>query len=355
LPEGDVQGKGQDGYVQAGKKWSHQHRFTDNGDYTVTDNLTNLVWLKNADRFGERRWEDALRLAHHLHSGCRDCPELADRSTANQWRLPNVRELLSLIDYGTKAHPVLPRDHPFGNARSGKYWTSTSLEPAAQLAWMMTLGLGPTVFDIKDKHNKTRLWPVRDGAGDSRVLRTGQVHCFDEHGKRLPADHPLSVGQDGWWKKGKQVHGPRFASDVDGGGTVTDRLTGLVWLKNANPFTDPKTNPFGFLTWQKAVEVCLKVARGKYGLQDDSHEGDWRLPNIREIESLVDYGQFGPCLPDHGQPWFENVRPSSYWTSTTVTDAPSEAMFIILGVGPSIFENKEHAFFAWPVRDRLHR
>ena len=96
------------------------------------------------------------------------------------------------------------------------------------------------------------------------------------------------------------------------------------------------------------------MQNGEYGLQDGSKTEDWRLPNIREIESLVDYGRAGPCLPDK-HPFGDSVRPSSYWTSTTVTSAPSQAMFIILGVGPSIFENKEHAFFAWPVRNRRAR
>ena len=83
-------------------------------------------------------------------------------------------------------------------------------------------------------------------------------------------------------------------------------------------------------------------------MSDDSQPGDWSLPNIREAESLVDYGMVGPCLPQ-GHP-FDNVRPSSYWTSTSVAAAPSEAMFIIYGVGPSIFENKQHPFFVWPVK-----
>jgi hypothetical protein len=123
---------------------------------------------------------------------------------------------------------------------------------------------------------------------------------------------------------------------------VTDNLTGLVWLKNANPF--------GFRTWEQALRDCNNLAHGSYGLSDGSKRGDWHLPNIKEIESLVDYNRFGPCLPE-GHPFVE-VRPSSYWTSTTVALAPSEAMFIILGVGPAIFENKEHPFFVWPVKSR---
>ena len=76
-----------------------------------------------------------------------------------------------------------------------------------------------------------------------------------------------------------------------------------------------------------------------------------RLPNIKEIESLVDYNNVGPSIADPKTAPFINVRPSSYWTSTSVASAPTQAMFIILGVGPVIFENKEHPFFVWPVRN----
>ncbi|HEY1379881.1 MAG TPA: DUF1566 domain-containing protein [Gemmataceae bacterium] len=352
LPKpGDPRGRGQDGYYQAGQDWPDP-RFTDNGDGTVTDRLTNLVWLKDADYFGEQTWTEALQLAHKLHGGSRHCPKLNDHSTPGQWRLPNIRELLSLIDFGAEGHPILPCGHRFENYKSGKYWTSTSLVANAKIAWMMTLALGPTVFDIKHKSNKTRLWPVRDGDQPSRVQKTGQTGYWDEGGNPLPPDDPLAAGQDGKLQKGVAATGRRFTVDENGVGTVTDHLTGLVWLK--------KGNPFEFLTWHEALEECAKLADGDHGLKDGSAAGEWRLPNIREIESLVDYGKMGPCLPE-GHPFSDpsdplhSVQPSSYWTSTSVTSGPSQAMFIILGVGPAIFEYKGHRFFAWPVRNRRHR
>ncbi len=317
---------GQDGEIKAGEP-SPDPRFTDNGDGTVTDNLTALIWLKDADPFGEIKWAEALSKARKLASGAHG---LSDESTAGQWRLPNIREMLSLIDYG-RFDPILPAGHPFHNVKSAIYWTSTSLTPAAHLAWMMTLGIGPTVFDVKDSLN--RGWPVR---GDrSRVPRSGQKICFDAEGNPIDCQ---GTGQDGELQAGKPFPSSRFTDN--GNGTVTDNMTRLVWLKNANPF--------GFRVWEESLTLCNSLRSGDAGLNDGSREGDWHLPNIREIESLVDYNEVGPCLPK-GHP-FENVRPSSYWTSTSVTAAPTEAMFIILGVGPSIFESKEHPFFVWPVR-----
>jgi len=256
---------------------------------------------------------------------------LTDGSQSGDWRLPNIRELFSLIDYGAGA-PIIPNGHPFRNVKQSIYWTNTSLASAPSLAWMMTLGIGPTVFDLKI--NPNRMWPVR---GQSRVIRTGQQNCWDQHGASLT--DCAGTGQDGELRAGVPWPAQRFTDNGDG--TVTDNLTKLVWLKNANPF--------GFRTWDQALKDCQHLASGSYGLTDGSKAGDWHLPNIREIESLVDYNRFGPSLPE-GHLFQDTIRPSSYWTSTSVAYAPTQAMFIILGVGPAIFESKEHSFFVWPVR-----
>jgi quinol monooxygenase YgiN len=326
----DCTGTGQDGEKQAGEAWPTP-RFSDNRDGTVTDNLTGLVWLQDADRFGEVTWDAALTNAKGLASGRRG---LMDGSVAGDWRLPTIRELFSLIDYDT-ADPIIPAGHPFMNVRSAIYWTSTSLAAAPSLAWMMTLGIAPTVFDLKT--NANRMWPVRKGE-ITRVAQTGQMQCWDTGGHVIPC---AGTGQDGEFQAGAPWPDPRFTDNRDG--TVTDNLTGLIWTKNANPF--------GWRTWEQALRDCNDLASGGIeGLTDGSVAREWRLPNIREIESLVDYNNTGPCLPT-GHP-FANVRPSSYWTSTSVASAPTEAMFLILGVGPAIFESKEHPFFVWPVRDR---
>jgi quinol monooxygenase YgiN len=326
----DCADTGQDGDIRAGAAWP-EPRFRDNRDGTVTDRLTRLTWLKDADRFGEVTWDEALANAKSLAGGSHG---LTDNSKAGDWRLPNIKELFSLIDYGA-GDPIIPHDNPFTNVRSSIYWTSTTLVAAPTLAWMMTLGIGPTVFDLKI--NPNRMWPVR--GKNSRVPKTGQRVCFNTRGDMIEC---AGTGQDGDVRAGAAWPAPRFTDNRDG--TVTDNLTGLVWLR--------KANPFGLRTWQQALDDCNGLRSGQHGLKDGSRAGDWRLPNIREIESLVDYNEAGPCLPRAEELPFEDLRPSSYWTSTSVALAPTEAMFIILGVGPAIFENKEHPFFVWPVRDR---
>lgn len=93
--------------------WSSQ-RFTDNRDGTITDNLTGLIWLKNANAGGAMNWADALSYCNSLENGNAG---LSDGSSAGDWRLPNINELLSLADF-SNYNPVLPSGHPFFNVNN---------------------------------------------------------------------------------------------------------------------------------------------------------------------------------------------------------------------------------------------
>mgnify|MGYP001554661008 CR=1 FL=1 len=121
---------GQDGDARAGLT-PPLNRFTDNGDGTVTDNFTSLVWLRNANCIGSTRpdWETALNLAAALPGETFPLCSLGEGSSpiASPWRVPNVTELMSLVDYGTRASTgtSLPKGHPFTDF-DGYYWTSTT-------------------------------------------------------------------------------------------------------------------------------------------------------------------------------------------------------------------------------------
>ena len=113
---------GSDGDLEKGVAWPTP-RFTDNSNGTVTDNLTALTWMKNANYFDLVPFSAALYYANTLASGIAG---LTDGSKAGDWRLPNVRELESLLDYGRYA-PALPMSHPFANmGTGGTYWSSTA-------------------------------------------------------------------------------------------------------------------------------------------------------------------------------------------------------------------------------------
>jgi hypothetical protein len=149
---------GQDGAWQRGVAWPTP-RFTDNNDGTVTDNLTGLVWLENANCFGSRIWTDALADANGLMAG--QCG-LSDGSLATDWRLPNANELLSLADY-SESEPALSAGHPFAGVQvATPYWSSSTSLPTLSTAWSVYMNFGYSSYNGA-KSNSYYVWPVRNG------------------------------------------------------------------------------------------------------------------------------------------------------------------------------------------------
>jgi hypothetical protein len=287
-------GAGDDGTWQKGVAWPAP-RFTDNGNGTVTDKLTGLIWLKNANAFGQRTRDQALSDANSLASGSAD---LTDGSKAGDWRLANVRELQSLLNYGTYG-PALPAGHPFTGVQSSTYWSSTNFGDILTYGWVVSIGYGTMSSNLIT--NTRPVWCVRDGlnrgpkSNYAPVPKTGQTASY-------------GAGDDGALQKGVAWPTPRFTNN--GNGTVTDKLTGLVWLKNPNAFTQR--------TWTQALSDANSLASGSAGLTDGSKAGDWRLANVMELQSLIDHGRGSPALPaghPFGDLWYGN-----YWSSTTFSD-----------------------------------
>ena len=124
---------GQDGDVRAGVAWP-EPRFVDNGDGTISDRLTDLVWLKNADCFGATTWQQALDHGSTLAAGA--CG-LADGSTAGSWRLPNRKELLSIISFEQANGAAWFDGQGFVGGIHGWYWTSDSYAPNPAAKWVV--------------------------------------------------------------------------------------------------------------------------------------------------------------------------------------------------------------------------
>jgi len=149
-------GSRDDGELQMGVP-SPDPRFTDNGDGTVKDNLTGLIWLKYANCFGQRDWTNALSAANGLADG--SC-SLTDGSVAGDWRLPNVKELQSLIDFG-QYNPALPPGHLFSGVQSYNYWSSTTYAINPNFAWYAYPDDGYVL--LSNKTGTYYVWPVRGG------------------------------------------------------------------------------------------------------------------------------------------------------------------------------------------------
>lgn len=170
IPGGQIpcEGTGQDGDWQAGVE-APRMRFTNLNNGAVRDNLTGLVWLRDARCFVQQTWHQSLTLANALaHGAC----SLSDGSVQGDWRMPNVKEFLSLFDYGQFA-PALPVGHPFQNvpgegvSADPRYWTSTTrLADALQFGFVDPFGINlteGTMFGTGNGFDQYYLWPVRGG------------------------------------------------------------------------------------------------------------------------------------------------------------------------------------------------
>jgi hypothetical protein len=122
---------------------------------------------------------------------------------------------------------------------------------------------------------------------------------------------------------------------------VTDNLTGLIWTKAADCDV--------MVTWNNALSYCNTLAAGTCGLSDGSSAGAWRLPNVRELQSLIDYGNLDPALPT-GHP-FTNVQGDDwYWSSTTYGLGTDSVWNVFFTWGYLGLDYKVNARAVWCVR-----
>jgi len=314
-------GPGDDGDLQPGAAWP-EPRFSDNGDGTVSDHLTGLLWTKNSQCTGAVNiWSQAVIAAGNVQDG--GCG-LTDGSQLGDWHLPTINELASLIHFGQQ-FPALPNtmgtgqgtnSDPFLNVDQGwPYWTSTadSRSLVYPFCILMAVGKQSTLTNNLPKE----VWAVRpDPMADLPIVPAP----VPKTGKQS-SDWP---GDDGDLQPGIPWPSPRFM--INANGTVTDNLTHLVWLRDAGCS--------GVLTWLDALDFAQSVTSGQCGLTDGSAVGQWRLPTIAELRSLAhhEYG-FGNTEGDgpfvDGSPFIDVG--GRYWSSTTYAPDTNQAFTLILG------------------------
>lgn len=158
---------------------------------------------------------------------------------------------------------------------------------------------------------------------------TGQTLCYDQAGDPVDCNTTACPGQDGYYQAGAPLE-DRFEDNGDG--TVADRRTGLMWQR--------ETAPIGWVSWQEALQYCEDMELADYT--------DWRLPNRRELESLIDLRQDGPLIDPvfSAESWW-------YWTSTNVDFLTRGAWRVDFGYGVVMGNNKTELYCVRAVRGGL--
>lgn len=325
---------GDDGDLKAGVAWPTQRFTSGTGPEAdcITDNLTGLMWSKSVD-LGSANWEVALSTTN-----------ASNRCGHNDWRVPNVNELESLLNAEQSNNTSWLNSQGFIGLAGDYYWTSTTRTDQTDQAFVIDLGTGGISGSSREVSffSKTNEFfptlPVRGiTSGPAPLWKTGQTVSY-------------AVGDDGDLEAGVAWPATRFeitycnasgpcpsqASDCDANATdiVTDNLTGLVWPRN------PGTT---YNLWQGALTYANDLSLCGYN--------DWRMPNRKELRSLTNYGSPNGAVYLAGQ-GFQGVE-NLYWASTTSAAASANAYINFFATTYKVEEWSKTtggSWFPWAVR-----
>ena len=342
----DCNGTGQDGFWRAGIPWSSP-RFKDNQDGSFSDLQTgnmnpqdanvlvnrNPGWQGSAD--GKLAWQEALdyikKLNDEFYLGY------------NDWRLPNLTELISLHQYQNTLNAWLPTQG-FINVQTGSYWTSTTVPSSTEKAYTVK---NDGTTETLAKVGAAFVFPIRNDlplGGTVRLLSTDQTLCYDTDGTAMDCVNPLTgahTGQDGDIRAGIPWLAERFTVSA---GVAADQQTGLEWPAEANTSGPEACGPGTAKTWQETLDFIACLNQHRYlGFPD------WRLPNALELLSLANLTE------SDGAAWLQTkgiaqVQSSPYWTADTDPGTPANALTVTLGTPGISTLAKASSAAVWPVR-----
>jgi len=250
---------GQSGYGQDAQYQSNALSYTNNGDGTISDNVTGLMWSQTTDLNGDGKIDAGDKL--NLSNARTYCQDLTLGGHSDWW-LPDIKQLYSLMNFdgqdvssytGTDTSGLVPfidtRYFAFGYGDTSAGERIIDAQYASNTEYVSTTMNGnATVFGVNFADGRIKGYPISVQGTD----KTYYVLC---------ARGNSSYGQN------------NFTDNTDG--TITDSAAGLMWARDDSGTT---------LTWDQALTwVEQRNAASYLGY------GDWRLPNIKELQGLVDY------------------------------------------------------------------
>ncbi len=309
--------KGDAFYGQDAQFIKNKASYTDNDDGTITDNVTGLMWQKS---YKVLTYEEAVAAVKTLN--------LAGRS---DWRLPTIKELYSLMDFSGA--------DPSGAGSNG--------EPPNGVPGISTDGAIPFI--------DTDYFDFEFGSNGEREVDTQLLSSTRYQGKTMKTnDTVFGLNVADGRIKGYELIDPRIQSGklftvrfvrgnsdygkndfVEQNGTVADKSTGLMWSKD-----DSKKG----MNWQEALAYAEQKNKENY-----LGYSDWRLPDAKELQSIVDYNRSPQATHSAAIDPIFNISTIAdeggktnypfFWTSTTHKNVKrvSWAVYISFGEGLGYF------------------
>jgi len=227
-------------FGQDGQYHGLQPKYVDNGDGTVTDQVTGLMWQQ--DPGDKLTFDEAKNGAASF-----------DLAGYDDWRLPSIKEAYSLINFtgvtGQSADSSIPYIDPvfafeYGDESIGERFIDSQFATSTEYV-STTMGGDHTVFGVN--------------FADGRIKGYGTV-------SPQGGDKTFFV----LYVRGSVYGGNEFEDNGDG--TIADHSTGLTWMQ-----TDDGVGR----NWEEALDFCEGL--------DLAGETDWRLPGVKELQMIVDY------------------------------------------------------------------
>ncbi len=266
--------------AQDGAYLGHPPAYINNGDGTTTDSITGLIWQNTPDLNGDgqinasdkRSQADAESYCSTLNlAGYRD------------WRLPNIKTLYSLIDFNG------------GDASSYLGSETNSLTPFIDTeAFAFAYGdtaAGERIIDVQ--YASSTLYVGHTMVNDTAMFG---VNFADGRIKGYPVNSDKKFNVQ--CVRGNELYGVNQWID-NNDSTVSDQNTRLMWQKS---------DSVAAFNWENAIAYCEASTTG-------NHQ-DWRLPNAKELQSLIDYNR----SPDTTQ----SAAIDSLFNSTSIVNEKGE-------------------------------
>jgi hypothetical protein len=279
-----------------------QPSYTDHGDGTISDNQTGLLWEKSYKAV-QTKFADAFDYCESLSTG-----------GYTDWRLPTIKELFSIADF--RGELVLPPgistpyiDQDYFDFEyptmffAGQFWSSTKYVKGPIQDSEIEGAFG---FNFSDGHIK--------------AYETG-YYWNGNTGVMAPGNFVRCVRGE------EQVYGVnQFVDNQDE--TISDIATNLMWQKNDDGVTRD---------WEEALSYCESLELAGYN--------DWRLPDVKELQSMVDYDKTDwPAIDDI---FTLSDWDAYFWTSTTHGDNKQYACYIAFGKAYSMDDVNATVYYDW--------